>query len=70
LFIYYRDRFIGRHRLDFLIEDSLIVELKTVENLGTAHHAQVRSCLKATGPRLALLVNFATDRADFRRVEW
>lgn len=59
---------IGRHRLDFLIEDKVIVELQTVEDLGKAHYAQVRSYLRATGLRVALLVNFSKERADYRRV--
>ena len=46
-----------------------IVELKTVEDLSKAHDAQVRSYLKATGLNIALLVNFATPRADYRRIE-
>ena len=59
---------IGRHRLDFLDEDKVIVELKTVEELGKAPYAQVRSYLHATGLEVALLVNFSKERADYRRV--
>ena len=66
--VYYDGQQIGRHRLDFLIDDQIILEIKTVENLSRAHYAQVRSYLKATGLSLALLVNFADERADFRRV--
>ena len=66
--ITYEGETIGRHRLDFLIEDKVIVELKTVEDLGKAHYAQVRSYLRATGLDIALLVNFSKDRADYRRV--
>lgn len=60
---------VGRHRLDILVEGQLILELKTVEAFSKAHYAQVRSYLKATRLRAALLVNFSGDRADFRRVE-
>jgi len=60
---------VGRHRLDLLVEGQVILELKTVEGLSKAHYAQVRSYLKATGLEIALLVNFAGERADFRRVE-
>jgi len=66
--ITYERQPIGRHRLDFLIEDKVIVELKTVEDLGKAHYAQVRSYLRATGLDVALLVNFSTERADYHRV--
>jgi GxxExxY protein len=45
-------------RLDFLVEDRLIVELKSVEQLTPVHTAQVVSYLRITGVRGALLVNF------------
>jgi GxxExxY protein len=67
--VWYRGREVGRHRLDLLVEGQVIVELKTVEALGKVHYAQVRSCLRASGAPVALLVNFAGDRADFRRLE-
>ena len=66
--IYYENHLVGRHRLDLIVEDQVIVELKTVESLGKAHYAQTRSYLKATGLKVAILVNFAGASADFRRV--
>ena len=45
-------------RLDFLVEDCVIVELKAVERLLPVHHAQVLTYLKLTGYRLGLLINF------------
>jgi GxxExxY protein len=67
--VYYDGQEVGRHRLDILVEGSIIVELKTVEALSKAHYSQVRSYLKATGLELALLVNFSDSLADFRRIE-
>ena len=69
VWIYYDGQKIGRHVLDLLVEDKLILEVKTVAALGRPHYAQVRSYLKATGLERALLINFDGDRADFRRVE-
>jgi GxxExxY protein len=60
---------VGLHRLDILVEGRVILELKTVDELSRAHYAQVRSYLRATNLTLALLVNFAKERADFRRIE-
>ena len=54
----YKDREIGKHRVDLLVGGSLIVELKTVEALAEIHKAQVISYLKATGLSLGLLINF------------
>lgn len=54
----YKGRAVGEARLDFLVEDGLIVELKAVDELAPIHQAQVISYLKASGRRLALLINF------------
>ena len=67
--IFYETQEVGRHRLDLLVENKVIVELKTVEDLSKAHYAQVRSYLRASNLQVAILVNFAKERADFRRIE-
>ena len=54
----YKGHIIGESRLDFLIEKTLILELKAVANLTPLHHAQVLSYLKATNLNVALLINF------------
>ena len=54
----YKKQEIGKGRLDLLIEDKLIVELKNVDNLLPIHKAQVISYLKATKIQLGLLINF------------
>ena len=43
----YKKNHIGTHRLDLFVENELVVELKTVEELHKKHYAQVRSYLKA-----------------------
>jgi GxxExxY protein len=68
--IYYEGRIIGVHKLDLLVENQVIIELKTVEELAGIHYAQLRSYLKATKLRVGLLVNLAKDKADYRRVEF
>jgi len=67
--VYYNSKPVGKHRIDLLVAGRVIVELKTVEDLASIHYAQLRSYLKASGLRLGLLVNFARERADYRRVE-
>lgn len=49
---------VGEGRLDLLVENCLIVELKAVEALLPVHHAQVTGYLRATGLTLGLLINF------------
>lgn len=68
IIIYYDGCEVGRHRLDLVVERRVIIELKTVECLSRAHYAQIRSYLKASGLEPGLLINFASDQADFRRV--
>jgi hypothetical protein len=60
---------IGTHRLDLLVENELVIELKTVEELHKKHYAQVRSYLKAIQKPIGLLVNFAEFQLNARRVE-
>lgn len=48
------------YRLDVLVEDAVIVELKAVEKVLPIHQAQLLSCLKLSGKRLGLLINFGT----------
>lgn len=54
----YKGRQIGEGRLDLLVGDRLIVELKAIDNLAPIHTAQALSYLKATGHKLCLLINF------------
>jgi GxxExxY protein len=54
----YKDYPIGEGELDFLVGDSIIVELKAVEKLSPIHEAQVISYLKMTNCPLGLLINF------------
>ena len=56
--ILYREQMVGRYRLDLLIEDTLVVELKSVENLLPIHTAQVLSYLRAAQLEHGLLINF------------
>jgi GxxExxY protein len=56
--VVYKGTTLGESRLDLLVGGSLIVELKTVEQLAPIHKAQAISYLKATGHSLALIINF------------
>lgn len=65
----YKGMNVGKHRIDILVEDEIIIELKAVEQLNKSHYAQLKSYLKAAGLNIGLLVNFAADKADYRRME-
>lgn len=58
-------------RLDILVENKVIIEIKSVENLVEVHHKQVLTYLRLTGLKLGLLVNFNSDdilKSIYRKV--
>ena len=52
-------------RLDFIVHDLVVVELKAVEELANIHQAQVMTYLKLTGCKLGLLINFNDVRIKY-----
>ena len=68
--ISYKGHLVAESRLDLLIENELVVELKSVESLSAVHTAQVVSYLRAGAFEVGLLINFnvAVLRNGIRRV--
>ncbi|MHC4104614.1 MAG: GxxExxY protein [Planctomycetota bacterium] len=66
--IKYRDVDVGSHRLDMIVENQIIVELKATKDLVDVHYAQLRSYLKATGFKVGLLLNFAKPTVEIKRI--
>jgi GxxExxY protein len=68
--ITYRGHLVGAYRLDFLVEDAVVVELKSVERLEYVYVSQMLTYLKATGKRLGLILNFNVPamKAGVKRV--
>jgi GxxExxY protein len=58
--VVYKGKRVGQGRIDILVDNELIVELKTVEAIHDVHVAQVISYLKATQVTLGLVINFKT----------
>jgi GxxExxY protein len=59
----------GTHiEADIIVEDRVIVEIKTVENIDRIHEAQLLNYMKATGIQVGLLVNFKHPKADIKRM--
>lgn len=48
-------------RIDILVNESVIIEVKSIEMLHDVHHKQVLTYLRLSGKKLAVLVNFNTD---------
>jgi len=64
---FYRNVPIGIHRIDLIVEQQVIVELKAVETFDRVHFAQLKSYLKATGLHLGLLLNFNSPVLQIKR---
>ena len=59
---------VGRHRLDLIVNDTIVVELKAVKNVEDVHFAIVKSYLKALGKEHGLIINFSKPVLEVKRV--
>ena len=66
--VLYKESVVGEYIADILVEDKVMVELKTVETLEKIHEAQLLNYLKATGIRVGILVNFKHPKAEIKRM--
>ena len=66
--IYYKDIEIGTRRVDFFVEEKVMVELKAVVQLEDVHLAQAINYLEAYGLEVGLLINFGNRSLQFKRV--
>ena len=62
----YDGQVIGDFTADVVVEEKVIIELKSVQQIHPAHEAQLINYLKATGIEVGLLINFG-DRVDIKR---
>ncbi|MFO8147147.1 MAG: GxxExxY protein [Bacteroidota bacterium] len=63
--VYYREKKLEvGFRLDLLVNEKVIIEVKSVENLAEVHHKQVITYLKLTNLKLAILVNFNVENIN------
>lgn len=58
----YKGNIIGEHKLDLLVENEIIVELKAIDKMAPIFEAQLLSYLKMADKRLGLLINFNTEK--------
>ncbi len=66
--IFFEGTAVGLFYLDFLVEEKVVVEIKALPELNSSHLAQTITYLTATGCYVALLINFGTNRLEWRRV--
>ena len=66
--VFYENVEVGVYEPDLLVEDLVIVELKTVRTIEDVHKAQCLNYLKATGMKICLLINFGNPRIEIKRI--
>ena len=66
--IWYRGAQVGARRVDFLVEEVVLVELKAVVGLDDLHTAQGLNYLEAFGLDVGLLLNLEVTRLEFKRL--
>lgn len=66
--IFYRDYEIGKRRVDFFVENKIMVELKALIKLEDVHLAQAMNYAEAYKMEIGLLINFGARSLEFKRV--
>lgn len=64
----YKGDVIGVYKADLIVDDKIIVEIKSVSRLNSAHESQAHHYLGATGKQLAIIVNLGAGSLEQRRV--
>ena len=64
----YKGKYIGTRRVDFFVEEKVMVEIKAVIKLEDVHLAQAINYLEAYNLEVGLLINFGSKSLDFKRV--
>lgn len=66
--VYFHEKVIGQYFADILVENKIILELKTIDAISNVHAAQVLNYLRATGIKLGLILNFGKPKFTFKRL--
>ena len=65
--IFYGNEWVGKRRVDILVEEKVLLELKAVSEFNNAHYNQIPNCLKAFKIEVGLLINFGNTSLQFKR---
>jgi len=68
--IFYRESQIGTRRVDFFVEEKIMVELKAIIHLEEVHLAQAMNYVEAYKMEIGLLLNFGAKSLEFKRVHY
>ncbi|MBI2442225.1 MAG: GxxExxY protein [Lentisphaerae bacterium] len=67
IIVRYEDAVVGEFAADILVNDTVIVELKSVANIIKVHEVQLVNCLVATGKPVGLVINFGEQGVQVKR---
>jgi GxxExxY protein len=65
--VYYDNQMIGKRRVDFVIEEKVLVELKAISSFEPSHYNQIIIYLEAFKLDIGLLINFGKNSLEFKR---
>ena len=66
--IFYEDIVVGGRRADFVVDETVIVEIKAVINLEDVHLAQAKNYVVAYNKPIGLLINFGATSLQFKKI--
>ena len=66
--VIYRNKEVGVYYADLVIEDKVIVEIKSVEKIDNVHRAQLLNYLRISGLKVGLIINFARPKLEYERL--
>jgi GxxExxY protein len=70
LTVCFLDEVVGEYYADIMVEDKIILELKTVAKITDVHRAQTLNYLRATGMKLAIILNFGKESLEYERLAY
>lgn len=65
--VFYHDTNVGHYIADIVIENKIILELKTVRKIDENHNAQIINYLKASQIKIGYILNFANQKLEYKR---
>jgi GxxExxY protein len=65
--VYYENEIVGEFVPDIIVDDTIILELKSVRRIIKAHEVQVVNYLVATGKPVGLILNFGERKVEIKR---
>jgi GxxExxY protein len=66
--VQFKDVIVGDYAADLLVENKIIVELKTDATYQSAHESQLLNELRGTGMKLGYLINFGREKVEYKRM--